>query len=301
MKINSYRLTGLILCGLLALAVCPGAFAQGPRGGPPGGGPGGGFPPPGGGPPGGGPRRGGPQGPPPEGHRPPPNGPHADLLSTEMRFGDRPVKGAPYSAQFVSESTRTLANGTRISRNSNGAVYRDGEGRTRREMTLGAVGPIVVEDGPKQVVFINDWVARAHYVLDLGSRTARKLPLRDLPKGAPQPIHEGQDNSPKIEQLGKRTIEGVEAEGERLTVTVPAGRVGNDRPLEFVSERWYSPELQVVVLSIHKDPYVGDNVYRLTGITRAEPAAALFEVPADYNVVEDGPPRDAPRRPRPEE
>src|SRR5215218_6898067 len=99
MKLNRYRLAGLILCGLLALAACPGAFGQGPQGPPPGGGPGG-FPPPGGGPsPGGGPRRGGPQGPPPQGQRPPPpNGPHADLLSTEMRFGDRPVKGAPYSA-----------------------------------------------------------------------------------------------------------------------------------------------------------------------------------------------------------
>lgn len=296
MKLKSQRLAGLIFCGLLALAACPGAFAQGP----PGGGPGG-FPPPGGGPPGRGPGRGGPQGPPPEGHRPPPpHGPRADLLSTEMRFGDRPVKGAPYSAQFVSESTRTLANGTRISRNSNGAVYRDGEGRTRREMVIGAVGPIVVEDGPKQVVFINDWVARAHYVLEVDAHTARKLPLRDVPKGVPQPVQEGQDDAPKVEELGKRTIEGVEAEGHRMTVTVPAGRVGNDRPLEFVSERWYSPELQVVVLSIHKDPYVGDNTYRLTNITRAEPAHALFEVPADYTVVDGGPPpKDAPRRPRP--
>src|SRR5215208_1655539 len=100
MKVKSYRVAGLILCGLLALAACPGAFAQGP---PPGGGPGG-FPPPGGGPPGGG----------------PPHGPRADFLSSEMRFGDRPVKGAPYSAQFVTESTQTLADGTRISRKSNG-------------------------------------------------------------------------------------------------------------------------------------------------------------------------------------
>jgi hypothetical protein len=59
--------------------------------------------------------------------------------------------------------------------------------------------------------------------------------------------------------------------------------------------------LQVVVLSIHKDPYVGDNVYRLTNITRAEPAASLFEVPSDYAVVEGGPPKDGPRRPRPQE
>lgn len=299
MKLKSHRIAGLIVCGLLTLAACPGAFGQGPQGPPPGGRPGG-FPPPGGGPPGGGPRRGGPQGPPPEGRRPPPHGPHADLLSTEMRFGDRPVKGVPYSAQFVSESTRTLGDGTRITRGSTGAVYRDAVGRTRREMQIDSVGPVAVEGGPKQVVFINDWVARVHYVLEVGSRTARKLPLHDTPKGIPQPIRDVQEDV-KIEELGKRTVEGLEVEGVRSTVTVPTGRVGNDRPLEFVSERWYSPELQIVVLSIHKDPYVGDNVYRLTNINRAEPAATLFEVPVDYNVIETRPPRDAPRPPRPEE
>ena len=286
MKVKSYRVAGLILCGLLALAACPGAFAQGP---PPGGGPGGGFPPPGGGPPGGGPRRGGPQGPPPEGHRPPPQGPRADFLSSEMRFGDRPVKGAPYSAQFVTESTRTLADGTHISRNSTGAVYRDGAGRTRREMVLGAVGPIVVEDAPVEMVFINDPVARQHYALDVSRHTARKLPLPDKPPAPPGPGPEGEENV-KTESLGHRTIEGVEAEGTRSVINIPAGRVGNDRPLEIVDERWYSPELQVVVLSSHRDPFAGENVYRLTNITRAEPAASLFEVPADFKVVEGPPP-----------
>ncbi|HJQ34283.1 MAG TPA: hypothetical protein VJ866_19040, partial [Pyrinomonadaceae bacterium] len=247
--------------------------------------------------PGEGPRRRG-EGPPPEGHRPPP-GPRADLLSAEARFGDRPVKGAPYSAQFVSESTRTLADGTRISRKSTGAVYRDGEGRTRREMTLGAVGPIVVEDAPVPMVFINDWVARVHYALNESDHTARKVPLRDAPEGAPEPAREGRDDdAPKTESLGKRTIEGVEAEGTRTTITIPAGRVGNDRALEIVSERWYSPELQVVVLSSHKDPFVGDTVYRLTGISRGEPDATRFRVPADYTILEGPPPQNPPRKPR---
>src|SRR5215210_4821117 len=189
MTIKSYRVAGLILCGLLALAACPGAFGQGPGGGPPGGRPPGGFPPPGGGP-----RRGGPQGPPPEGHPPPPHGPRADFLSSEMRFGDRPVKGAPYSAQFVTESTQTLADGTRISRKSNGSVYRSIEGRTRRETTLAAVGPVAVEGEPVQMVFINDPVARQHYALDVNRHTARKLPLPDKPPAPPGPGPEGEEN-----------------------------------------------------------------------------------------------------------
>lgn len=292
MKIRSCRLAGLVLCGLFALATCPEAFGQGP--------PGGGFPPPGGGPPGGGPRRGGEQGPPPPGHRPP-RGPRADFLSSEMRFGDRPVKGAPYSAQFATESTQTLADGTRISRKSDGAVYRSAEGRTRRETTLAAVGPVAVGGDPVRIIFINDPVAHLHYALDVKQRTARRSPLPDRPPPPPGPSPEGADDGVRTESLGRRTIEGVEAEGTRTTIRIPVGHVGNDRPLEVVSERWYSPELQVVVLSSHRDPFAGENVYRLTNITRAEPTASLFEVPADYAVVDGGPPRDAPRRPRPEE
>jgi hypothetical protein len=222
-----------------------------------------------------------------------------------MRFGDRLVKGAPYSAQFVTESTQTLGDGTRITRKSNGVVYRNTEGRTRREQTLGALGPIAVEGEPPQIVFINDPVGGAHYVLDARNHTARKLPFRDAPPAPAQSVpsdFNDKGDPVKTESLGKRAIEGIEAEGTRSTITIPAGKIGNDRPLEIISERWYSPELQVVVLSTHHDPFAGDNVYRLTNINRDEPALTLFQVPADYAVVEeDGPPqpKGPPRPPRP--
>ena len=91
---------------------------------------------------------------------------------------------------------------------------------------------------------------------------------------------------PKMEQLGKQTIEGVEAEGQRATITIPAGEIGNEQPILIVSETWYSPELQVTVMSRHSDPRMGETVYRLTGINRAEPSHLLFEVPADYTIKE---------------
>jgi len=47
--------------------------------------------------------------------------------------------------------------------------------------------------------------------------------------------------------------------------------------------------LQVVVLSKHTDPRMGDHLYRLTNISRAEPAKALFEVPADYTPAREFP------------
>jgi hypothetical protein len=102
------------------------------------------------------------------------------------------------------------------------------------------------------------------------------------------------------EQLGKQTVEGVEAEGVRTAVTIPAGEIGNERAIEIVSERWYSPELQLIIMTRHSDPRFGDSTYKLTNISRVEPAKSLFEVPADYTLKE-GPlfgPATAPLRTR---
>ena len=98
----------------------------------------------------------------------------------------------------------------------------------------------------------------------------------------------GKLNAPVVERLGKQSIEGVEVEGTRSTVTIPAGQIGNEQPIRIVSERWYSPDLKVLVMSRQSDPRFGETTYRLTSIVRAEPAPELFEVPADFTVVEPG-------------
>ena len=88
------------------------------------------------------------------------------------------------------------------------------------------------------------------------------------------------------ESLGTQLIEGIQAEGTRVVETIPAGAIGNDTPIEIISETWVSPELGVIVKSIHSDPRSGDNVYRLTNIRRAEPDPSLFQVPPNYTVKE---------------
>jgi TonB family protein len=86
------------------------------------------------------------------------------------------------------------------------------------------------------------------------------------------------------ESLGKQNVEGVEAEGTRSTVTIPAGEIGNERPIDIINESWYSSELQTLVMTRHSDPRFGESSYRLTNIDRSEPARSLFEVPADYTL-----------------
>jgi hypothetical protein len=90
--------------------------------------------------------------------------------------------------------------------------------------------------------------------------------------------------APEQKSLGTQTIEGVEATGTQSTVTIPAGAIGNEQPIKIVSEQWYAPALQVVVLSKRSDPRTGEMVYRLTQLDRSEPAAALFQVPSDYTI-----------------
>src|SRR5262249_38587002 len=91
----------------------------------------------------------------------------------------------------------------------------------------------------------------------------------------------------KTESLGTQTIEGVTAEGMRSTLTIPAGEIGNTLPIEIIDENWYSPELQTMVMTKHRDPRSGETTYRLTNISRSEPDRSLFEVPADYTVREN--------------
>lgn len=93
-----------------------------------------------------------------------------------------------------------------------------------------------------------------------------------------------EEQNGQTESLGTQVIEGVKAEGMRITSTIQAGTIGNDQAIQIVTERWYSPELQMVVMSKKSDPRVGETTFRLTNISRAEPAATLFRVPADYTL-----------------
>ncbi len=261
-----------------------------------------------------------------------PDGGVSVFIASEMGFGGKVVKGSPYSAQAVTESVQTLADGNRIVRKMTASVYRDSEGRTRQDQSVGNIGPYAVAGEPRQVIFINDPVGNVNYVLDARDKTARKMsfpriesfqrkadadkataekmaaadmaiagaagganvvvagpprpPLRDKVWVGGEGTFNVQLKEPKIESLGKQMFDGVEAEGTRETTTIAAGEIGNELPINITFERWYSPELQVVVMSKHTDPRVGENTYRLTGINRSEPSRTLFELPSDYTIKE---------------
>jgi len=243
----------------------------------------------------------------------PPPGDNVSFVSAEMAFESKPVTGAPYTAQAVTETTQTLSDGNRISQTMQGLVARDSEGRTRREQTMPPL-PGAQGDAMK-LVFINDPVAQLNYVLH-SDHTADKMPLMkgsmalpaggftmvtrsgatDAPAGAVTAAVTTNvvgrtkivsiDSKATMESLGQQTIEGVQAEGTRTTSVIPAGAIGNEQDIKIVSETWYSNDLQTTVSSTRTDPRMGTTTYRLTNIQRAEPSPDLFQVPSDYTVHE---------------
>jgi hypothetical protein len=244
-----------------------------------------------------GPGPGGPGGP-GEGH--PPFGGPMELMGFEGMHGGKLLKGAPFSATSTSESSQTLQDGTAIHRTSTGALYRDSEGRSRHEVTFTGVGALAATGGPKKMVTIFDPVAGVHYMLHEDKKIADKMSIhghggKPGNAGDAEEFHQKMQareqkaeasGALKKESLGTQMVNGVNAEGTRVTHTIAAGEIGNDKPITVVSERWYSPDLQTVVKSSHSDPRFGTTTFALTNIQKTEPAAALFTVPADYTVQE---------------
>jgi hypothetical protein len=238
--------------------------------------------------------------PPPGGHMRGPGGPGfggpfgMELLGFGGMHGGKAVTGAPFSATAVGESNRTLADGTKISQKVQSTVYRDAQGRVRKETTLPAIGPLAANGTPKSLVFIHDPVAGTGYILDTNQKIAHKLPQHPKKNadasttesntpGKGWAGHPGNANVTK-ESLGSQTINGIVAEGTRYTRTIPAGHIGNDKPVTIVNEEWYSPDLQIIIQSKRSDPFVGESTYTVTNIQRSAPAASLFTVPSDYTV-----------------
>lgn len=236
--------------------------------------------------------------------------PEIAVLAAGPLDGGKPITGAPYSAEITTEIVQQLADGNRIERRSTSSVARDREGRVRREQQVTAIGPILPK-GHARIVTIVDPVARVHYSLDAERKVAIQLPMPPFdarPDGVshhasfvardekgrlvpPPPVDAAQAPAEKTERLGAKDIDGVTAEGTRVTISIPAGAIGNQAPIEIVSERWYSQELQTVVSSRRSDPRFGETTYRLTNIVRAEPPAEWFQVPADYKVEQPKLPR----------
>src|ERR1700722_12333250 len=216
-----------------------------------------------------------------------------EFVGFQAGLEDKVVTGAPFSATVTTESKQTLADGNVIQRSSTGSLARDAQGRTRRDMTLPAFGPWAESGQPApHLVSGNAPVAGSRSMLDVDAKTARVMQVPGHRNGLGkerEQAREAAQNDVVTASLGIQSIGGVSAEGTRYTRTIPAGQIGNSKPIVIVTERWYSPDLQMVVMTKHSDPRMGDTTFTMSNIQRQEPAASLFQVPSDYTLQQRGP------------
>lgn len=239
-------------------------------------------------------------------------------LAQKMKLSvvSRVVQGAPYSADATTESVQTLADGNRIVNRTTTKVYRDSEGRTRTDrVEPGGTQVVSITDATTGTTYMlypqsrNAVQSGAVFVTqgDVGfatttimdkvtaekkasaeARTASTFTYVTRTDGAAvgEFAYAGAVTRKNVtrEDLGEQLMEGVMATGTRTTTVIPAGAIGNEQPIQIVSEEWMCRDLGILVMTKHSDPRSGETTYRVTNINRAEPDPSLFQLPADYKV-----------------
>ena len=209
------------------------------------------------------------------------------------------VRGEPYSLARESSQVRTLVDGTHITLIATTEKrFRDSQGRTRTEAPLCGHK---TEDPDAVLIQIHDPVAGFAYILDVQNHIAYRYALRVLDASSatratatlnsalPQARTERLPaDAPKetTEPLPPQTVDGVTVDGTRTTTVIPEGAEGNDRPITVVRESWFSPYLNLPLLSKISDPRSGETTSRITNVDTSEPSPLLFQPPLDYKVVD---------------
>jgi hypothetical protein len=205
----------------------------------------------------------------------------------EIGEGRKVVTGAPMTAVITITRDTTLSDGNTIHTENQSTVYRDSQGRVRREVPFELVTPTTGATKGSMIVIV-DPVSGTRYMLNPQNKTAHQMPVHASkgPHGASEgelPTRAPNANT-TTESLGTKTFIGLPAQGTRMTHTIPAGQIGNAKPISVVTERWVSTDLQIPLSMTHTDPMMGTMTTSVVSVNRGEPDASLFQVPADYKV-----------------
>lgn len=231
--------------------------------------------------------------------------------SAIRRFERGKLRDTAFSAEVQVESVWPLREGGTTMRKTTYLIYRDGQGRTRRDLTSDQTNAAATADSRPRSSVINDPAASSTYILDHRSNTVRKISRAADDDTEPQPnvtqltrgtapgfINVGTPGSQVAktdlprerrasefkEQLGQREIGGVMAEGTRYVRAISIGASSNEKPIEITTEEWYSVELQAIVAITISDPRFGRSEYRFVNIVRGEPSPTLFVIPQNYKL-----------------
>ncbi|MGO9317642.1 MAG: hypothetical protein ACLPXT_06605 [Terracidiphilus sp.] len=198
--------------------------------------------------------------------------------------------GAPYSCKAITVKEKTLTDGTRITETFVELIWRDAEGRTRKELIQHT------DSGAEyRSIIITDPVGGMYRKWTEGYPSAEQmvhiwpLPPNQRVTAPPSPINSGKTESRpgfRNKVLTPQEINGVYAEGSRWVRTTQLTEEISKRVIEVTNELWISPELRIIMRHIHDDPQTGKEDTEVTDVVRGDPDPALFQAPEGYAVVD---------------
>ncbi|MGP0017483.1 MAG: hypothetical protein ACLPHP_02845 [Candidatus Sulfotelmatobacter sp.] len=198
-----------------------------------------------------------------------------------------PAAERPFSGRDHIEWTRTLEDGTVVTTHLYAALARDSQGRIYREH-MSFVPANSNQQSRRREIDLLDPVAHTRTTCMVATRRCTITEYHASTTFTPQPAGPFDHGRRTLarENLGTDVVDGLNLIGTRETVSISAGAVGNSQPLVTTKEYWYSPDLQVNLAVIRKDPREGTQVIRVVDLSRTEPDPAMFEIPSGY-VVQD--------------
>jgi len=201
---------------------------------------------------------------------------------------------APFTLMLETEWVRTLGDGgtitlvnkRRIARDAAGRVYQERwflvpkNGNVESQMTT-----IQIADPKGHTLHNCFFFGPKKNVCELLNYSPSSPAVNTAEKDFTQDLGEGR-GSYTHGYLGKQFVSGVETVGVRDTTIYNPGVFGNDRPVAVERESWYSPQLDVNLLSVRSDPRTGKQTFTATVVTLGDPDPALFETPAGFTEVD---------------
>src|SRR5215469_10316595 len=197
-----------------------------------------------------------------------------------------PTTNAPFTATVTTELSKILSDGSTQTNWNHRTVARDSSGRIFEERRFFApngdkvatrISELDYSDPGRHEMYACRPQEKTCYVNRYYAPESVKLmPAGPLPNGG---------GSVTREELGQKTIDDLNLIGSREITTLNAGVVGNQKTEPIVKEFWYSPRLQINVITKRFDPRFGSQNFVVSNVNQSEPDPKLFEPPADYRVV----------------
>lgn len=227
----------------------------------------------------------------------------ATLVASAGMLADEPpaIAGAPFSGVLETQSTTNFMDGNRIVRTNTVRYFRDGQGRTRTEhQGSNAQGMLALA-----VETINDPVSGQHISLlpkqkmatvfklppGAASHTAAVSACNDnvtsmalMGMGMATGASQLTEASTSTTTLGEKAVNGLNVTGCRIVKTIPAGVLGNEKPITSTVEQWVSTDLGMIVQVSEASSLGGTVTLNLQQVILSEPDASLFTIPANYTV-----------------